>query len=166
MKLWILFRPVTQSGAQLFSERACRHTMRTLCCALSHSHVVALMLLPWSCRALDQYFAIRMLLFICEVLLWSIQTRCLGAWKKWREDTLKWCSRWRGTFQITAQERDKCDVFSVCMHVCANPTQTLIVWVEVECTENMIWLLKPDEHWGEPWNSPKGRWERRFAVSN
>lgn len=47
-------------------------------------------------------------------------------------------------------------------------TQTLIVWLEEECTENLIWLLKQDfrVHWGEPWNSPKGRWERRFTVSN
>lgn len=45
-------------------------------------------------------------------------------------------------------------------------TQTLIVWLEVKCTENLIWLLKQDEHWGEPWNYPTGRVERRFAVSN
>lgn len=39
-----LFRPVIQCSAHFLSEKINRNTIKTLCCVLSHTHMVALML--------------------------------------------------------------------------------------------------------------------------
>lgn len=44
MGRFFLFRPVIQCSAHLFSEKINRNTIKTLCCVLSHTHMVVLML--------------------------------------------------------------------------------------------------------------------------